>query len=93
MADRFFPNIMPDFVAETPASSTYENEQEEEAAADSLMKLLSTPYSSLSQHFKRAGLDLKETVSTHLLFLLSASWLLSFIMLKEACPQDVCVIA
>ncbi|EOX99390.1 hypothetical protein QUC31_014669 [Theobroma cacao] len=55
MADRFFPNVLPDFVSET-------TEQKEEVG-DTLMKLLSMPYSSLSQHFKRAALDLKETVT------------------------------
>ncbi|XP_021283898.1 lanC-like protein GCL2 [Herrania umbratica] len=55
MVDRFFPNVLPDFVSET-------TEQKEEVG-DTLMKLLSMPYSSLSQHFKRAALDLKETVT------------------------------
>jgi hypothetical protein len=54
MADRFFPNVMPDFVAESTAVSA--------EAQDSLMKLLSMPYHSLSERFKRAALDLKETV-------------------------------
>lgn len=54
MGYRFFPNEMPDFV----------EEKEEEIATedDSLMQLLSMPYSALSERFKRAGLDLKETV-------------------------------
>ncbi|XVE49903.1 hypothetical protein DITRI_Ditri01bG0119100 [Diplodiscus trichospermus] len=55
MADRFFPNVLPDFVAETT--------ELEEEIGDTLMKLLSMPYSSLSQHFKRTALDLKETVT------------------------------
>ncbi|KAL5797603.1 hypothetical protein ACOSQ2_002423 [Xanthoceras sorbifolium] len=55
MADRFFPNVMPDFVEETA-------QLEDDAAADSLLKLLSMSYPSLSQRFKRAALDLKETV-------------------------------
>ncbi|KAK4847094.1 hypothetical protein QYF36_025467 [Acer negundo] len=54
MADRFFPNVMPDFVEETALH--------QDDAADSLLKLLSMPYPSLSQSFKRAALDLKETV-------------------------------
>lgn len=61
MADRFFPNVMPDFVSEIPTLSST-NLTEQEAGSDSLMKLLSMPYPSLSQHFKRIALDLKETV-------------------------------
>ncbi|KAF7140428.1 hypothetical protein RHSIM_Rhsim06G0146700 [Rhododendron simsii] len=54
MGCRFFPNEMPDFV----------EEKEEEIATedDSLMKLLSMPYSALSERLKRAGLDLKDSV-------------------------------
>ncbi|KFK40450.1 hypothetical protein AALP_AA3G374700 [Arabis alpina] len=52
MADRFFHNVMPDFVRET----------ETEAGGDSLMHLLAMPYSSLSHQLKRSALDLKETV-------------------------------
>ncbi|XP_024016032.1 lanC-like protein GCL2 isoform X2 [Eutrema salsugineum] len=52
MADRFFDNVMPDFVRET----------ESEAGGDSLTNLLAMPYSSLSQLLKRSALDLKETV-------------------------------
>jgi hypothetical protein len=54
MADLFFPNVMPDFVAESTVISA--------EAQDSLMELLSMPYHSLSERFKRAALDLKETV-------------------------------
>ncbi|XP_062153051.1 lanC-like protein GCL2 [Alnus glutinosa] len=54
MADRFFPNVMPDFVAESTVISA--------EAQDSLMELLSMPYHSLSERFKRAALDLKETI-------------------------------
>ncbi|KAL6283686.1 hypothetical protein ACE6H2_014615 [Prunus campanulata] len=57
MADRFFPNDMPDFVAEAAA---------DEAASvrpkDSLTKLLSLPYKTLSDMLKSSALDLKETV-------------------------------
>ena len=64
MADRFFPNVMPDFVAEATAETQDEEGKEPVVVTqDSLMKLLSMPYSSLSQRFKRAALDLKETVS------------------------------
>lgn len=60
MGDRFFPNVMPDFIAE---STTETQEQEVSTAAhDSLTKLLSLPYHSLSERFKRTALDLKETV-------------------------------
>lgn len=49
---------MPDFVAEAPA--------EELAASDSdaltLTELLSLPYAALSDHFRKAAFDLKETV-------------------------------
>ncbi|KAK8698625.1 hypothetical protein V6N13_114736 [Hibiscus sabdariffa] len=55
MADRFFPNVLPDFVAETS--------QHEEEMGNALIKLLSMPYSSLSQQFKRTALDLKETIT------------------------------
>lgn len=57
MADRFFPNVMPNFVAETPASVA-----EQRPDTDSFLKLLSMPYLPLSEHFKRAALDLKENV-------------------------------
>ena len=56
MADRFFPNEMPDFVEEKDEDSVSVGSE------DSLLKLLSMPYSSLSERLKRAGLDLKETV-------------------------------
>lgn len=67
MADRFFPNVMPDFVkeeaeAEAEAASTQQPQEEGTSVGDSLMHLLSMPYSSLSQRFQRAALDLKETV-------------------------------
>ncbi|KAE8687787.1 LanC-like protein GCR2 [Hibiscus syriacus] len=55
MADHFFPNVLPDFVAETT--------HHEEETEDTLIKLLSMPYSSLSQHFKRTALDLKQTIA------------------------------
>ncbi|KAH7533306.1 lanC-like protein GCL2 [Ziziphus jujuba] len=63
MADRFFPNLMPGFVAEMPTSSTsLAQQQQHEAGSDSLMRLLSMPYPSLSHHFKRTALDLRETI-------------------------------
>ncbi|KAL1821674.1 hypothetical protein ACET3Z_016543 [Daucus carota] len=61
MADRYFPNNMPDFVAETNGE-----EEEEKAVAqgseESLMRLLCMRYDSFSERLKRAALDLKETV-------------------------------
>lgn len=66
MADRYFPNNMPDFVAETNGE-----EEEEEAVAqgseESLMRLLCMRYDSFSERLKRAALDLKETVTTQTL--------------------------
>lgn len=68
MADRFYPNVMPDFVAENPNPSAVEEEEEEEhqipqeGTNESLLKLLSTPYPTLSDKFKRAALHLKETI-------------------------------
>ena len=56
MADRFFPNEMPDFVEEKEEETVAVNSE------DSLMKLLSMPYSALSERLKHAGLDIKETV-------------------------------
>ncbi|XP_057459262.1 lanC-like protein GCL2 [Actinidia eriantha] len=56
MADRFFPNEMPDFVEEKDEETVAMNSE------DSLMKLLSMPYSALFERLKHAGLDIKETV-------------------------------
>ncbi|KAA8526849.1 hypothetical protein F0562_008922 [Nyssa sinensis] len=57
MADRFFPNEIPDFIPETAV---------EEAASvttgDSFAKLLSLPYKTVADRLKRAALELKETV-------------------------------
>ncbi|CBI28768.3 hypothetical protein VitviT2T_017735 [Vitis vinifera] len=58
MADRFFPNVMPDYVAETPPT---QEETPPQGGEDSLIKLLSMPFSALSQRLKRTALDLKET--------------------------------
>ncbi|GKV42490.1 hypothetical protein SLEP1_g49885 [Rubroshorea leprosula] len=57
MADRFFPNEMPDFVPETTAGETITSN-----TRDSLTKLLYLPYNTLSEKLKRSALDLKETV-------------------------------
>ncbi|KAL8140424.1 hypothetical protein V2J09_006445 [Rumex salicifolius] len=56
MADRYFPNPMPDFVPESPSSD------ERTAGEDSLLNLLFMDYKSLSATFERQGLDIKETV-------------------------------
>ena len=63
MADRFFPNTMPEFVPETTPSTPHER-QEAVTVGDSLPKLLAMPHAPLSERLKRAALDLKETVPT-----------------------------
>ncbi|OMO80330.1 Lanthionine synthetase C-like protein [Corchorus capsularis] len=55
MGDRFFPNEMPDFVAEGTTVSGG-------ATGDSLSNLLSLPYKTLSEKLKTSALDFKETV-------------------------------
>lgn len=61
MADRCFLNEMPDFFPEI-----IEEEEEEEGKSiqpqDSLLRLLSLPYATISQRFQKAALDLKQTV-------------------------------
>ena len=57
MADRFFPNEMPDFVAEVA-----EDESTSGRAKDSLTRLLHLPYKSLSERLQKSALDLKEAV-------------------------------
>ncbi|XP_073001180.1 lanC-like protein GCL2 [Typha latifolia] len=52
MADRFFPNEMPDFVEETDGAATQSN----------LHNLLCLPYPKVADKFLRAALDLKEKV-------------------------------
>ncbi|KAL8243462.1 hypothetical protein R6Q59_009720 [Mikania micrantha] len=52
MADRFFPNNMPEFIEE-------EEPPPPEATATSLLSL---PYNSFSDRLKRAAFDLKETI-------------------------------
>jgi len=68
MAERFFPNVMPSFVTEDI------QEEDKVTDEDSLMKLLSMPYTSLSKQFQRSGLDLKETVTRTSLFFVFISW-------------------
>ncbi|GLT66548.1 hypothetical protein SLA2020_389060 [Shorea laevis] len=57
MADRFFPNEMPEFVAEAG-----EDEAASGRAKDSLTKLLHLPYKSLAERLQKSALDLKEAV-------------------------------
>ncbi|MQL90907.1 hypothetical protein Taro_023506 [Colocasia esculenta] len=54
MADRFFPNEMPAFVAEA--------EGEEAVAGNPLQGLLALPYPKAADRFLRSALDLKEKV-------------------------------
>ncbi|KAK1284278.1 hypothetical protein QJS10_CPB21g00558 [Acorus calamus] len=53
MADRFFPNEMPDFVEESSDQS---------GSGDSLLSLLASPYPAASQRFLRSALDLKDKI-------------------------------
>lgn len=65
MADRYFPNVMPDCVAETPQPTTVNGGEEEivaQGTQESLMRFLSIPYATLSKRLMRAALDLKETL-------------------------------
>ncbi|KAJ8438248.1 hypothetical protein Cgig2_030613 [Carnegiea gigantea] len=57
MADRFFPNTMPDFMPEASAIG-----EAAPQARDSLTRLLYLPYKSLCQILKKSALDLKDTV-------------------------------
>lgn len=57
MAERFFPNEMPNFIPETAeAEKLAENHQ------DSLTKLLNLPYKNVAEEIKKSALELKETV-------------------------------
>lgn len=60
MADRFFPNDMPEFVEERESAAT--------TTGSSLTRLLSLPYPQLSAKLLKAGLDLKEKVSFFFFF-------------------------
>ncbi|XP_078161654.1 lanC-like protein GCL2 isoform X2 [Carex rostrata] len=53
MADRFFPNEMPDYVDERESSA---------ATGSSLIRLLSLPDHELSAKFLKAGVDLKDKI-------------------------------
>ncbi|CAN6691125.1 unnamed protein product [Malus baccata var. baccata] len=72
MGDPFFPNEMPDFVAEPPADAGAS-----QRPTDSFMELLHLPYKTLSDTLKSSALDLKETVLTkddYNLTLLCTAW-------------------
>ncbi|KAF3442125.1 hypothetical protein FNV43_RR16041 [Rhamnella rubrinervis] len=58
MADRFFPNEMPDFVAEAPLEESSSSKRPE----ISLPKLLSIPSKALFDILKSSAIDLKERV-------------------------------
>ncbi|KAL7102259.1 hypothetical protein ACP275_08G108500 [Erythranthe tilingii] len=70
MADRFFENEMPDFLQENPdeeeedviRSRNGRVEVNPQATQDSLVRLLSQPYTTISLKFQRAALDLKQTI-------------------------------
>ncbi|KAJ9550181.1 hypothetical protein OSB04_014226 [Centaurea solstitialis] len=62
MTDRYFDNFMLDFVEEKANVKGIEQEEEQKEEQDPLLKLLSTPYPTLSEKLKRAALDLKETI-------------------------------
>ncbi|KAI3504475.1 hypothetical protein L1887_25973 [Cichorium endivia] len=55
MADRFFPNEMPEFIKE-------EDPPPPETTRNPLTKTLSLPYNTFSDKLKRAAFDLKETI-------------------------------
>lgn len=71
MADRFFPNDMPNSVPETDDPSA----AGAVGSSSSLLKLLSLPYSKTAERFLRAGLDLKEKVHLSLLLAISLLFL------------------
>ncbi|KAK6919038.1 Lanthionine synthetase C-like [Dillenia turbinata] len=64
MADRYFENNMPDYTPEKSTATTTLKHEDEELVEeeDLLFKLLSMPDPTLSERFKRAALDLKETI-------------------------------
>ncbi|KAK4746381.1 hypothetical protein SAY87_012693 [Trapa incisa] len=62
MADRYFPNDLPDFVEEQAAEEAATVTAASGRGRDSLMVLLRLPYKSLSERLKSAALELKDTV-------------------------------
>lgn len=67
MADRYFPNAMPDFVPEASGDDAGAG-----SAKDSLSKLLHLPHATLSEKLKKSALDLKDTVLPHLRYCFSS---------------------
>jgi len=67
MADRFFPNEMPDFIPETAATAGIPAV----AAGDSLTRLLYLPYKSVCDTLKNSVVDIKDKVTSfYFLYLL-----------------------
>lgn len=63
MADRFFPNVMPDFVQENPRAADQQVQSiPHQGTEESLLRFLETPYGLISEKLKRAAIDLKETI-------------------------------
>ncbi|KAF2285997.1 hypothetical protein GH714_009579 [Hevea brasiliensis] len=60
MADRYFPNEMPPYLPETTTAAS--DEAVTETSKDSLAKLLSLPYYTLSERLKTSALELKRMV-------------------------------
>ena len=76
MADRYFPNEMPDFVSEASAPQF-------DGSKDSLTNLLSLPYTTLSQRLLRLALDLKDTVMMTILTLIAHNYALFSMVLEK----------
>lgn len=72
MADRYFKNNMPAFVAETTGETGGEGEEEvvAQGSEESLMRLLRMPYHLFSERLEQAALDLKQTVTPHFCFII-----------------------
>lgn len=70
MADRFFPNEMPNFIPETA-----EAEKLAEKAQDSLTKLLHLPYKNVAEKIQKSALVLKEKVPTVPLLHSTSIWI------------------
>ncbi|GFP78788.1 lanc-like protein gcl2 [Phtheirospermum japonicum] len=62
MADRYFPNDMPDLVQENPNVVEEGPAHPQQGTQASLLRLLQLPHSNLSHKFQRAALHLKETI-------------------------------
>ncbi|KAL8167313.1 hypothetical protein V2J09_008812 [Rumex salicifolius] len=62
MADRFFPNEMPEFIPETPLDEPTPESSAHTSRGDSLTKLLHLPFRSLSQQLLNSATEIKDTV-------------------------------